>query len=346
MLEELFIGTPHSAAFLPKFHCELNPIEQRWGFSKAYCRRLCNYSIGGLRTAVPESLAAVPLDVIRRFCRRVERFVSMYRMEVNGVPFPFKIRNFIMHKYSSHRCIPATVFEELDASLQVKEEKLVSSMARVPRVKVEPRLLECRAVRQSFQDLRQRRSEARERAAVEAVVAKLVEDTVAAAGPAQPPAQPAQPAVLARDQPEPAVQPAVAAVNPAAATPPATEEKLCTEAPECELFVDDTRPFRHGDVIFLRNDEWREDGREGHWFEGVVELAVGNDPRGKYGGGKVRWTGDGVALSFEYRKDFLRENYGVSGECGDHGTWVLGKRAVAVSGQESKRRRTAPILRE
>ena len=138
MLGELFMDTPHSAAFPPKFHRELNPIGQRWGFSKACCRRRCNYSIGGLRTAVPGSLAAVPLDVIRRFCRRAERFVSMHRMEVNGVPFPFKIRNFMMHKCSSHRCIPATVFEGLDASLQVKEEKLVSNMTRIPRVKVEP----------------------------------------------------------------------------------------------------------------------------------------------------------------------------------------------------------------
>ena len=33
-LEELIRKAGHECIFLPKFHCELNPIEQCWGYAK------------------------------------------------------------------------------------------------------------------------------------------------------------------------------------------------------------------------------------------------------------------------------------------------------------------------
>ena len=35
--------------FLPKFHCEINPIEGVWGQSKRYCRAYTNFTLVKLR---------------------------------------------------------------------------------------------------------------------------------------------------------------------------------------------------------------------------------------------------------------------------------------------------------
>ena len=60
----------HICDFLPKFHCELAPIENFWGYAKKYTRSNCDYSIVALRKAVPLSLDAVPLSSMRKyFCR-------------------------------------------------------------------------------------------------------------------------------------------------------------------------------------------------------------------------------------------------------------------------------------
>ena len=37
MLQHYIEGRGHICMFLPKFHCELNPIEMVWGFMK-YCK--------------------------------------------------------------------------------------------------------------------------------------------------------------------------------------------------------------------------------------------------------------------------------------------------------------------
>lgn len=46
----------HSVLFLPKFHCEFNPIELAWAKSKIYTRQHCGYSIVALRKLVPIAL--------------------------------------------------------------------------------------------------------------------------------------------------------------------------------------------------------------------------------------------------------------------------------------------------
>lgn len=48
--------TQHSVLFLPKFHCEFNPIELAWAKSKIYTRQHCGYSIVALRKLVPVAL--------------------------------------------------------------------------------------------------------------------------------------------------------------------------------------------------------------------------------------------------------------------------------------------------
>ena len=48
-LKHLLNSRGHVCYFIPKFHCELNPIERCWAQSKKYTRAYCNYTIQGLR---------------------------------------------------------------------------------------------------------------------------------------------------------------------------------------------------------------------------------------------------------------------------------------------------------
>ena len=43
-VETLLLANGYKAYFIPKFHCELNPIERVWAQSKKYSRANCDYS--------------------------------------------------------------------------------------------------------------------------------------------------------------------------------------------------------------------------------------------------------------------------------------------------------------
>ena len=56
--------------FLPKFHCELNPIERVWGQSKRYCRAYTNFTIAKLREIIDPALDSVNVELMRKYFRR------------------------------------------------------------------------------------------------------------------------------------------------------------------------------------------------------------------------------------------------------------------------------------
>lgn len=64
---EVITERGHMCIFLPRFHCELNPIERCWCHAKKHTRANCNGSIIRLRKIVPEALATVTEDMIQKF---------------------------------------------------------------------------------------------------------------------------------------------------------------------------------------------------------------------------------------------------------------------------------------
>lgn len=66
-LEEIAEACGCRILFLPKFHCELNPIEQCWGYAKRVYRQFPrSKSQADLKSNMLSSLDSVPLESIRR----------------------------------------------------------------------------------------------------------------------------------------------------------------------------------------------------------------------------------------------------------------------------------------
>ena len=64
IVEHYLNGRGHLAMFIPKFHCELNPIERVWGQAKVYSRKHSNFTLARLRQIVDPALDSVSTDLI------------------------------------------------------------------------------------------------------------------------------------------------------------------------------------------------------------------------------------------------------------------------------------------
>ena len=98
-VETLLIDNGYKAYFIPKFHCELNPIERVWAQSKKYSRANCDYSFKGLEEIVEPALESVSLDSIRKFFRKMRDYLRAYREGITIGP----LMDAALKKYKSHR---------------------------------------------------------------------------------------------------------------------------------------------------------------------------------------------------------------------------------------------------
>lgn len=82
---ERFLGEEkgHIVYMLPKFHCELNPIERVWAQAKRHTKAYCKYSIVSLRNTVVPGLETVTLEHIQKHFRKVRHYMFAY---LEGLP--------------------------------------------------------------------------------------------------------------------------------------------------------------------------------------------------------------------------------------------------------------------
>lgn len=107
-VEEVLTERGHLCIFLPKFHCELNPIEmvcfyfilllsgsqsvQYWGWCKHWYRQVYKDTFADAKRVACESLDMCLVDVIRRFFNRSWRFMSAYRQGLTGKAAKWAVR--------------------------------------------------------------------------------------------------------------------------------------------------------------------------------------------------------------------------------------------------------------
>jgi hypothetical protein len=153
-MEELLESKGHICRMLPKMHPELNPIESFWASMKVYLREVCNYSIAGLRKHLPLAANSVPVPTVRRYYRRVSRFSSMYHNEATGGErMPFKLREYVMKKYSRHRTVPKSALDAIDQDLVDREAKC-SKRKRIKTELKEQQMQDIKKLRVEFANYR------------------------------------------------------------------------------------------------------------------------------------------------------------------------------------------------
>ena len=81
-VEELILSKGHRVMFIPKFHCEINPIERVWCSAKQYTRAQCDYSFQGLKKTLGAALDSVDVEITRKFYRKVRKYHRAYRNNV------------------------------------------------------------------------------------------------------------------------------------------------------------------------------------------------------------------------------------------------------------------------
>ena len=80
-VEEVILKRGHRVMFIPKFHCEINPIERVWCHAKQYTRAHCDYSFQGLEQIMHTALDSVDLKMIRKFFQKVREYIEPIERE-------------------------------------------------------------------------------------------------------------------------------------------------------------------------------------------------------------------------------------------------------------------------
>ena len=98
-VETMIAARGHRCIFIPKYHCELNPIERVWGHAKHYTRSHCDYTFAGLERTIEPALDTVSVDLIRKYFRKVREYARGYKEGFAAGP---ALEN-ALKQYKSHR---------------------------------------------------------------------------------------------------------------------------------------------------------------------------------------------------------------------------------------------------
>ncbi|CAM9780886.1 unnamed protein product, partial [Heterosigma akashiwo] len=104
ILEEMVLELGHAVDFLPKFHCELNPIERSWSRSKYYVSNFCDETFSSMKRLIDESFREqnMPLELIQKYFDHADRYAKKYREGCSILQAQMSI------KKKSHRATPAS----------------------------------------------------------------------------------------------------------------------------------------------------------------------------------------------------------------------------------------------
>ena len=67
IVEHYLVNRGHLMHFIPKFHCEFNPIERVWGQAKVYTRMHTDFTLVWLCQIVGPALDSVQADLIWKY---------------------------------------------------------------------------------------------------------------------------------------------------------------------------------------------------------------------------------------------------------------------------------------
>jgi hypothetical protein len=123
MLETLIKEAGHKCLFLPKFHCELNPIEmvslrklfyypfswvtQYWGWCKYRYREHTKENFKAAKERAIQVLDACPTEVIQRFINRSWRFIAAYEQGLTGRAAAWAVKQQKTHRSTSETAMTA-----------------------------------------------------------------------------------------------------------------------------------------------------------------------------------------------------------------------------------------------
>jgi hypothetical protein len=137
LIQSLIEDSGHICLFLPKFHCELNPIEILWGYGKYHmciiisralrprCHPIqCLYRLSGYhnlsdgkfataKALVPECLDSCGLITIRRFFQKSWRYLDTYEKGLD-----MKQATYANKKYKSYHKVglPRDIIDSMGES--------------------------------------------------------------------------------------------------------------------------------------------------------------------------------------------------------------------------------------
>ena len=99
-VEKLVASFGHRILFLPKFHCELNPIERVWCKFKLYARSNCDYTFSGLQEVIPAALNTVTtIDDIRKYFRKARDYMNAYREDNTEEGVMKSVKEYKSHRH-------------------------------------------------------------------------------------------------------------------------------------------------------------------------------------------------------------------------------------------------------
>ena len=98
ILEEYIEMRGHLCLYIPKYHCELSPIERVWCFAKKHTRAYADGRITKLRKIVPEGLSLCSTPTIQKYFATCRDYEQAYKNGSTGKDVDLQVK-----VYKSHR---------------------------------------------------------------------------------------------------------------------------------------------------------------------------------------------------------------------------------------------------